>query len=104
VDKRRKALTPHEQLLLRQQMMQKITAHPEWDVPRLIKEARKSLHLTLEDMARIGRISVPTLKNIESRRSSPTLATIEALLHPLGLRVGVIQAHAPASNPEWVRE
>jgi len=100
VDKRRKALTPHEQLLLRQQMLQKIGEHPEWDVPRLLKEARKSLHLTLADMARIGRISVPTLKNIESRRSSPTLATIEALLHPLGLRVGVIPARTSgASTP-----
>lgn len=94
MDKRRKPSTAHDQLLLRKQMLLKIGEHSEWDIPRIIREARTSLHLTLEDLAKIGRISVPTLKNIESRRSSPTLTTIEALLHPLGLRVRVVPAQA----------
>lgn len=91
MDRRRKAMTLEEQRLLRQTLMHAIAAHPEWDVPRLLKEVRTTLHLTLADMAKIGRLSVPALKNIEARRSSPTLGTVDALLRPFGLRVGVVR-------------
>ena len=89
MDKRRKPLTPHEQLRIRQTMIASLAEHPEWDVPRALKEIRTALHLTIADMAKIGGISVPALKNIEARRQSPTIATVESLLRPLGLKVGV---------------
>ena len=54
--KRRKPLTPHEQLLLRQAMVDMVAQHPEWAVPKMLKEIRKTLHLTTHDIARVGRI------------------------------------------------
>ena len=91
MDRRRKPLSPHEQLLLRQAMVDMVAQHPEWDVPKMLKEIRKTLHLTTHDMARVGRISEPALRNLEAGRSSPTLSTVEALLRPLGLKLAVIQ-------------
>lgn len=90
MDKRRKPLTPHEQLLLRQNMVALVEQHPEWDVPKMLKAVRKALHLTTHDMARVGKISELALRNAEAGRSSPTLKTVEALLRPLGLKLAVI--------------
>jgi transcriptional regulator with XRE-family HTH domain len=90
MDKRRKSLTPHEQLLLRQAMGALVAEHPEWDVPKMLKEIRKTLHLTAREMARIGRISEPALRNLEARRNSPSLETVDSLLRPLGLKLAVI--------------
>lgn len=92
MDKRRKPLTPQEQLLLRQRVETMILEHPQLSVTRLLREVRKTLHLTIAEMARIGGLSVPALKNIESGKNSPSLATVEGLLKPLGLRLGVIRA------------
>jgi transcriptional regulator with XRE-family HTH domain len=92
MDKRRKPLTPHEQLLLRQQVETMILEHPEYSVPHLLREVRKTLRLTIAEMARVGRLSDPAFKNIESGKNSPSLATVEGLLKPLGLRLSVIQA------------
>ncbi len=92
MDKRGKPLTPHEQLLLRQKVETMILEYPEYSVPQLLREVRKTLHLTIAEMARIGRLSVPALKNIESGKNSPSLATVEGLLKPLGLRLSVMHA------------
>jgi DNA-binding XRE family transcriptional regulator len=89
MDRRRKALTPHEQLKLREQLTSAIRAHPEWPLAQVLREIRKTLHLTIPDMAKVGRVSVPTLKNIESGASSPTLKTAEKLLRPFGLCITV---------------
>jgi XRE family transcriptional regulator, regulator of sulfur utilization len=91
MDKRRKSLAPHEQLKLREAMVALVTEHPQWDVSKMLKEIRKSLHLTIHDMARVGRISVPALRNLEAGRSSPTLSTVDSLLRPLGLKLTVTQ-------------
>jgi DNA-binding transcriptional regulator YiaG len=85
VDRRRKPLTPYEQLLLREKMIALVVEHPEWEVQRMLKAIRKSLHLTIADMARIGHISEPALRNAEAGRSSPSLSTVGALLRPCGL-------------------
>ncbi len=77
VDKRRKPLTPHQQLSLRHAMAEMVAQHPEWAVPKMLKEIRKTLHLTTHDMARVGRISALALRNLESGRSSPSLKTVD---------------------------
>lgn len=100
MDKRRKTLTPHEQLLLREAMIAMVAQHPEWDVPKMLKEIRKSLHLTTHDMARVGRISEPALRNLEAGRSSPTLKTVDALLRPLGLKLAVTRAAPGPPEPQ----
>lgn len=100
MDKRYKPLTAHEQLLLREQMNAMLIEHPEWDVPRALKEVRKALHLTHADMARVGKISEPTLRNLESRRRSPSLATVDAILRPFGLKLAVVKAPPRPSPPQ----
>ncbi len=95
MDKRRKPLTPPEQLLLREKMLAMVAEHPEWEVPRMLKEIRKALHLTVAEMARVGRISEPALRNAEAGRSSPSLSTVEGLLRPLGLKLSVVRVPRP---------
>jgi DNA-binding XRE family transcriptional regulator len=91
MDKRRKPLTPQQELELREAMVAMVTGHPEWDVAKMLKEIRKSLHLTTHDMARVGRISEPALRNLEAGRSSPTLSTVGSLLRPFGLKLSVVK-------------
>ncbi len=99
MDKRRKPITPHEQLLLRQKMLALIAEHLEWDVPRTLREIRNALYLTHADMARIGRISEPTLRNAEAKRSSPSIANVDALLRPLGLKLAVVRIPRQDGGP-----
>ena len=100
MDKRFRQLTPHEQLLLRERMVALLELNPQWDLAQTLREIRRALHLTLHDMARIGRISEPALRNIEARRSSPSLKNIEALLRPFGLKLIVSPGRRePPSTP-----
>ena len=92
MDKRRKKLTVEEQLDLRERMAAMLEEHPDWDVPQVLREIRSSLHLTQRDMARVGKISEPTLRNIEARRHSPSIETVEAMLRPFGLKLAVVRA------------
>jgi len=89
MDRRYKPLSAHEQLKLRQELTAAIEAHPEWTVAQVVRHIRKTLRLTIADMAKVGRISAQTLKNIEASGHSPTLETIERLLQPFGLRLTV---------------
>lgn len=66
--------------------------HPDWGVPQALREIRSLLHLTQRDMARVGKISEPTMRNIEARRHSPAIETVEAMLRPYGLRLAVVRA------------
>jgi len=97
VDKRRKKLTAEEQLDLRERVSTLLEEHPDWDVPQVLREVRTSLHLTQRDMARVGKISEPTLRNIEARRHSPSIETVEAMLRPFGLKLAVVRA---SPNPQ----
>jgi DNA-binding XRE family transcriptional regulator len=97
VDKRRKKLTAEEQLDLRERVSALLEEHPDWDVPQVLREVRTSLHLTQRDMARVGKISEPTLRNIEARRHSPSIETVEAMLRPFGLKLAVVRA---SPNPQ----
>jgi transcriptional regulator with XRE-family HTH domain len=60
------------------------------EVTKMLKALRQTLHLTHAEMARLGGISVPALRNLEAGRSSPTLATVQGLLRPLGLKLAII--------------
>lgn len=91
MDKRRKPLTPFEQQRQREKMTAMVENHPEWDVPRMLKAIRNTLQLTVPEMARMGQISEPTLRNIEGRRNSPSLSTVNGLLRPLGLKLAVVR-------------
>ncbi len=89
MDRRYKPQTPQEQLAAREALLETIAAHPEWSVPDVVRHVRTSLRLTHADMARIGKVSVATLRNLESGQTSPTLATLDGVLRPFGLAVSV---------------
>jgi DNA-binding XRE family transcriptional regulator len=89
MDKRRKPLTPHQQLQARLALPEQIARHPEWEFAHIVRYVRTALNLTLPEMAKVGRLSVPALKKIEAGASSPSLRTAERLLNPFGLRLGV---------------
>jgi transcriptional regulator with XRE-family HTH domain len=94
MDRRRNPITPHEQLKLRQELYSMLDAHPEWQFAQVTRQIRKTLHLTIAEMAKVGRVSVPALKKIESGMGNPTLKTMARLLHPFGLRVATIRLPA----------
>ena len=89
MDKRRKPLTPEEQLVLRQEMEKLVESHPEWTLPEALKQIRVTLRLTQREMARVGKVTTLTLQKIESGASNPTLDTVEGLLRPFGLRITI---------------
>ncbi len=97
MDRRRNPITPHEQLKLRRELYAMVDAHPEWEFAQVIRQVRRSLHLTLTEMAKVGRVSVPALKKIESGTGNPTLKTMARLLHPFGLRVATIRRATQAA-------
>lgn len=99
MDRRYKPLTPHEQLKLRQELTATMAAHPEWAFAQVIKHIRKTLRLTILDMAKVGRVSAQTLKNVEAAKNSPTLETAERLLRPFGLRL-TVTTKQPSSELE----
>jgi transcriptional regulator with XRE-family HTH domain len=105
MDRRYRPMTPLEEVAARDAFEHALAAHPEWDAATVLRALRSHLHLTLADMAKVGRVSVPTLKNIEARRSSPTLHTLTRLLQPFGFRIiiGRVAADAGAGTPLSLR-
>ena len=90
MDKRRKPLTPHEQLQVRLALPITISEHPEWQFAHIARYVRTTLNLTLQEMAKVSQLSVPALIKIEAGASSPSLRTVERLLKPFGLRISVV--------------
>lgn len=52
-----------------------------------IKERRKILNITQEDLSEISGVSLRTLKEIETRKGNPTLETLIKLGDVLGMEV-----------------
>ncbi|MDK8264187.1 MULTISPECIES: helix-turn-helix domain-containing protein [Pseudomonas] len=51
---------------------------------------REITGLTQTDFARMARISLRTLRQLEQDEGNPTLATLQAVFRPFGLGMGVI--------------
>ncbi|WP_158889642.1 MULTISPECIES: helix-turn-helix domain-containing protein [unclassified Pseudomonas] len=51
---------------------------------------REVTGLTQTDFARMARISLRTLRQLEQDEGNPTLATLQAVFRPFGLGMGVI--------------
>jgi len=60
---------------------------PQEDLIKIVKERRKTLRLTQEDLAELSEVSLRTLKQFESGKGNPTLETLEKLAEVLGLEV-----------------
>lgn len=97
MDKRFKPLTPIEQLEERRALSEELAADPAMPLPTVIRRIRTALRLTIAEYARLCGVSARTLQDIERGESSPTLATADKLLKPMGLSVGAVSVR-PASQ------
>ncbi len=90
MDKRFKKLTTAEELAERKKLSGELAMNPQLSVPAVIKKIRTTLRLTTVEYAKLCGVSETTLSNIERNESSPTLATVNKLLKPVGMRVGAV--------------
>ena len=54
-----------------------------------IRERRKALGVSQRDLSELAGVSLHTLSDIESGKGNPTLATLEAILAPLGMVLSI---------------
>ena len=80
MDKRFTPLSQIEQIQKRQYVLEMIQQNPDWPINVVAKFIRTELHLTLSDMAKITKISLQTLQNLEKPDANPTLETMYKLL------------------------
>ncbi len=57
------------------------------DIINAIKERRTSLRVTQETIAELSGVGLRTLKQFESGKGNPTLATVQKIADALGLEV-----------------
>jgi transcriptional regulator with XRE-family HTH domain len=57
------------------------------DLIEIIKERRHAMKVTQEVLAEISGVGLRTLKQFESGKGNPTLATLENLANALGLEI-----------------
>lgn len=90
MDKRFKPLTPSEALEARRSLMNELAADPDMPIPAVVRKIRTALRLTIAEYAKLCGVSPRTLQDIEREESSPTLATAEKLLRPMGMVVSAV--------------
>lgn len=91
MDKRFSPLSQIEQIRKRQYVLETIQQNPEWPINVVAKFIRTELHLTLSDMAKITKISLQTLQNLEKPNANPTLETMYKLLNAFGLKLLIVK-------------
>ena len=89
MDKRFKPLTAAEALEARRVLADELAADPGMPIPMVIRKIRTALRLTIAEYAKLCGVSPRTLQDIEREESSPTLATAEKLLRPIGMVISV---------------
>lgn len=90
MDKRFNPLSPAEELQARRALVDELAADPTIPIPAVIRKIRTSLRLTLAEYAKLCGVSARTLQDVEREESSPTLATAEKLLRPMGMVLGAV--------------
>lgn len=91
MDKRFTPLSQIEQIQKRQYVLEMIQQNPDWPINVVAKFIRTELHLTLSDMAKITKISLQTLQNLEKPDANPTLETMYKLLNAFGLKLLIVK-------------
>jgi DNA-binding transcriptional regulator YiaG len=91
MDKRFKPLSPAEAIEARRALADELAADPAMPIPTVIRKIRGALRLTIAEYAKLCGVSARTLQDIEREASSPTLATAEKLLRPMGMVVSAAQ-------------
>ena len=98
MDKRFKPLTPAEALEARRTLANELAADPSLPIPAVVRKIRTSLRLTIAEYAKLCGVSARTLQDIEREESSPTLATAEKLLRPMGMVVSAVPKRRQAER------
>ena len=98
MDKRFKPLTPAEALEARRTLADELATDPALPIPAVVRKIRTSLRLTIAEYAKLCGVSARTLQDIEREESSPTLATAEKLLRPMGMVVGAVPKQRQAER------
>lgn len=102
MDKRFKPLAPAEALAARRALSKELADDPAMPIPAVVRKIRSALRLTIPEYSRLCGVSARTLQDVERGESSPTLATAEKLLKPMGLAVGAISK--PRDNDSVVQK
>ena len=90
MDKRFNPLSAAEELQARRALVDELAADPTVPIPAVIRKIRTSLRLTIAEYAKLCGVSARTLQDVEREESSPTLATAEKLLRPMGMVLGAV--------------
>ena len=90
MDKRFKKLTTAEELIERKKLSEEMALNPHLPVPVAIRKIRTALRLTKVEYAKLCGVSESTLSKLERDDTSPTLATVNKLLKPVGMVVGAV--------------
>jgi XRE family transcriptional regulator, regulator of sulfur utilization len=90
MDKRFKPLSAEQQLDQRMALIADIEAQPGMPLGDAVRLVRTRLHLTQPEFAKLTKVAVRTLMEIEAGRGNPSLATSDKLLSPMGLKLGVV--------------
>ena len=90
MDKRFNPLSPAEELQARRVLAEELAAEPGMPIPPVIRKIRANLRLTIAEYAKVCGVSARTLQDIEREVSSPTLATADKLLRPMGMAPGAV--------------
>ena len=85
MDKRFNPLSPSEALQARRALAEELAAEPGMPIPLVISKIRASLRLTIAEYEKLCGVSARTLQDVEREESSPTLATADKLLRPMGM-------------------
>lgn len=99
MDKRFTPLAPSDEILHRRQLLASVTNTPGLHIPDAIRRLREGMRITLEEYARISGVSARAIHAIENGQGNPTLATLEKLLQPFGLTVGITTLPSPLAKP-----
>lgn len=100
MDKRFNPIPVAEQLVLRQQAVDDVLAHPEWSLPQAVRHLKKTMRLTTADMAKLSGVAYRTLQDIEQERSDGNVQTMNRIFGMLGLKLCVGRMAGEISSPD----
>ena len=56
-------------------------------IQEVMKERRKKLGITQQDLAQMAEVGISTIKQIESGKGNPSLGTVEKIMEVLGMEI-----------------
>lgn len=56
-------------------------------IQEVMKERRKILGITQQDLAEMAEVGISTIKQIESGKGNPSLGTVEKIMEVLGMEI-----------------